>query len=193
LLVDGPNTRVRFGLGGCNELLVDLPNYTYSLNPGSPSGFSDISPALKHQIGPLPGDIDLAATVGIAVPTGNPAVSGSGYQLYLQFPWSHELGGGWGISGMLTAFWYPDDPVHHGLLQPTFVIERLVIPQADLFVEYVGGYPTHGAPSQLVNSGGAYRFTRLQQIDFHLAFGLNERAPRYVFGIGYSIRWDHGA
>ena len=39
---------------------------------------------------------------------------------------------------MLTAFWYPDDPVHHGLLQPTFVIERLVIPQADLFVEYVG-------------------------------------------------------
>lgn len=192
-LVDGPNTRVRFGLGGCNELLVDLPNYTYSLNPGSPSGFSDISPALKHQIGPLPGDIDLAATVGIAVPTGNPAVSGSGYQLYLQFPWSHELGGGWGISGMLTAFWYPDDPVHHGLLQPTFVIERLVIPQADLFVEYVGGYPTHGGPSQLVNSGGAYRFTRLQQIDFHLAFGLNERAPRYVFGIGYSIRWDHGA
>ena len=75
-LVDGPNTRVRFGLGGCNELLVDLPNYTYSLNPGSPSGFSDISPALKHQIGPLPGDIDLAATIGIAVPTGNPAVSG---------------------------------------------------------------------------------------------------------------------
>jgi hypothetical protein len=87
---------VRFGLGGCNELLVDLPNYTYSLNPGSPSGFSDISPALKHQIGPLPGDIDLAATIGIAVPTGNPAVCGLGYQLYLQFPWSHELGGGWG-------------------------------------------------------------------------------------------------
>jgi Putative MetA-pathway of phenol degradation len=189
-LVDGPNTRVRFGLGGCNEFLVDLPNYTYSLSRGSASGFSDISPAIKHQIGPLPGDIDLSATLGIALPTGNPAVSGSGYQAYLQFPWSHELGGGWEISGMVTAFWYPNDSTRRGLLQPTLVIEHQVMFYADLFVEYVGGYPTHGAPSQLLNSGGAYRFTRLQQLDFHLAFGLDERAPRYSFGIGYSIRWD---
>ena len=190
-LVDGPNTRVRFGLGGCSEFLVDLPNYTYSLTPGSLSGFSDISPALKHQIGPLPGGIDLSVTLGIALPTGNAAVSGSGYQPYLQFPWSHEFGGGWGISGMVTAFWYADDSARHGLLQPTFVIERQVMSNADLFVEYVGEYPTHGAPSQLLNSGAAYRFTRLQQLDFHLAFGLDERAPRYLFGLGYSIRWDH--
>ena len=189
-LVDGPNTRVRVGLGGCNEFLVDLPNYTRSPNPGSPSGFSDISPALKHQIGPLPGDIELSATLGIALPTGNAALSGSGYQPYLQFPWSHPFGGGWGISGMVTAFWYPENSARRGLLQPTFVIESRVTSRADLFVEYVGGYPTHGAPSQLLNSGGAYRLSRLQQLDLHLAFGLDERAPRYIFGIGYSIRWD---
>jgi hypothetical protein len=92
---------------------------------------------------------------------------------------------------MVTAFWYPDDRTRHGLLQPTLVIERQLRSNADVFVEYVGGFPTRGAPSQLLDSGGAYRFTRLQQLDFHLAGGLNDRAPRYYVGIGYSLRLDH--
>lgn len=182
--------RVRVGIGGCNEFLVDLPDYAYSRHSALPDGFSDIGPAFKHQFGRLPGDVDLSATLGIALPTGNAAVSGSGYQPYLQFPWSRKLDDRWEITGMVTTFWYPDDSARHGLLQATLVIEHEVISRADVFVEYVGEYPTRGAPSQLINSGGAYRFTRLQQLDFHLAFGFDERAPRYSFGIGYSIRWD---
>jgi len=59
-----------------------------------------------------------------------------------------------------------------------------------VFIEYVGEYPDRGKPAQSINTGGAIRITCLQQIDFHLAFGLNEQAPRYLFGVGYSIRWD---
>ena len=29
-----------------------------------------------------------------------------------------------------------------------------------------------------------------QQIDFHVGIGLNENAPVYIFGIGYSFRLD---
>jgi hypothetical protein len=53
-----------------------------------------------------------------------------------------------------------------------------------------GDYHTHGGPSYLINSGGGYRITRTQQIDFHIAMGLNDNAPSYIFGVGYSFRFD---
>jgi hypothetical protein len=48
----------------------------------------------------------------------------------------------------------------------------------------------HGGPSYLFNSGGGYRITPTQQIDFHIGIGLNDNAPAYIFGIGYSFRLD---
>jgi hypothetical protein len=59
-----------------------------------------------------------------------------------------------------------------------------------LFIEYVGDYPASGGSSQLFNSGGGYRITNTQQIDFHIGVGLNRNAPAYIFGIGYSFRVD---
>jgi len=53
-----------------------------------------------------------------------------------------------------------------------------------------GDYPNHSGPSQVINSGGAYRFTATQQIDFHAGFGPTNRAPNYFFGLGYSVRFD---
>ena len=42
----------------------------------------------------------------------------------------------------------------------------------------------------MINSGGMYRLTQTQQLDFHIAFGLNHNAPSYVLGVGYSFRLD---
>lgn len=189
-LFDGTNTRVRFGSSDCNEVLIDLPDYQYRSGGSAATGFSQLAPAVKHQFAPLLGGLQLSGTLGVGLPTGASAVAGPGYRPYLQFPWSRELEEGWSLSGMLTTFWSPADAQQHVRVEPTFVIERELRPGSDLFVEYVGEYLTHGAPAQSINTGGAYRVTRLQQIDFHLAFGLNDQAPRYVFGIGYSVRWD---
>jgi hypothetical protein len=52
--LDGPNTRFRFGIGGCTEMLVDMPDYTGGIYGHGSSGFSDVAPAIKHQFGGLP-------------------------------------------------------------------------------------------------------------------------------------------
>ena len=147
-------------------------------------------PAIKWQICPDPGKIDLSATLGAGLPTGTKAVAGPGVQPYMQFPWSWELGGGWGLSGMLTNFFTPADPINKVATETTFVIERELGKQAFAFVEYVGDYHEHGGPSYLINSGAGYRITNTQQIDFHVAIGLNDNAPSYIFGVGYSFRFD---
>jgi hypothetical protein len=35
-----------------------------------------------------------------------------------------------------------------------------------------------------------YRLSPTQQVDFHVAFGLNHNAPSYIVGLGYSFRLD---
>lgn len=188
--LDGTNSRLRFGLGGCFEILVDLPNGTHSLEGNGVSGFSDLAPALKKQIGTLPGDIELSATVGVGLPGAAQAVSGHGFQPYLQFPWSHPFGEGWEVAGMLTAFWFPRQMSDHRILESTLSLEREIGPRADLFAEFVGDYPSDTPPRQFLNFGGSYRVTPTQQIDFHTGFGLDNRVPKAFIGIGYSWRWD---
>jgi hypothetical protein len=189
-VLDGTNTRLRLGVAQCLELLVDLPNYITGLHGILPSGFGDVSPAFKWQVSPIPGKVDLSVTFGAALPTGAVAIAGPGPQPYLQFPWSADLGKGWSVSGMVTNFFIPDSVVNAYTNQSTFVLQKDLDKRSFLFVEYVGDFPAHGATAQLFNSGGGYRITDTQQIDFRLGFGLDRAAPAYIFGIGYSFRLD---
>ena len=111
-------------------------------------------------------------------------------QPYLQVPWSRELTGGWGVSGMFTTFFAPSEPKRKVAAEPTFVIEKQLGARADVFVEYVGDYRQHGGPAHLLNSGAAYRLSPTQQLDLHIGFGLNRNAPNMIFGLGYSLRLD---
>jgi hypothetical protein len=66
---DGTNSRWRLGIAPCLELLVDLPTYFSNVQGPGNSGVSDVSPALKWQISPIPGKIDLSVVFGVALPT----------------------------------------------------------------------------------------------------------------------------
>jgi hypothetical protein len=189
-IIDGTNTRWRLGIAPCLELLVDLPTYSTPVRGSGSSGFSDVSPAIKWQISPIPGKVDSSLVVGVGLPTGTVDIAGRGAQPYLQMPWSWELRSGWGVSGMLTEFFRPSDVVAPRVTEATFATEKDVTDKMSLFLEYVGDYPESASPSQLLNSGGLYRLSPTQQIDFHIAFGLNHNAPSYIVGVGYSFRFD---
>jgi hypothetical protein len=188
--IDATNTRWRLGVAPCLELLLDVPTYFANVRAPGSSGFSDVAPGIKWQVSPVPGKFDLSLVFGVALPTGAVDIAGRGAQPYLQMPWSWELHDGWGLSGMLTEFFRPAELTTKRITQATFVIEKKVTERASLFVEYVGDYPENAGPSQLLNSGGLYRLTPTQQIDFHVAFGLNHNAPNYIVGLGYSFRFD---
>jgi outer membrane putative beta-barrel porin/alpha-amylase len=188
--IDGTNTRWRLGVAPCLELLVDLPSYTGTYRGVGSSGFSDVTPGIKWQISPIPGKFDLSLVSGVALPTGSADIAGRGAQPYLQMPWSWELHDGWGINGMLTEFFRPAELTNRQITETTFSIEKKITERSDLFVEYVGDYPVNGGPILMLNSGGVYRLSKTQQVDFHIAFGLNHNAPSYIAGVGYSFRFD---
>src|SRR5215831_14473079 len=123
-IFDGTNSRWRLGIAPCFEVLIDLPNYVGALRGAGPSGFGNVAPAFKWQISPVPGKVDLSMTIGAGLPTGALGIAGPGVQPYLQFPWSVELGDGWAVTGMVTNFFTPDDPVNKYSNESTVVIEK---------------------------------------------------------------------
>jgi hypothetical protein len=171
-------------------MLVDLPDYVGGVDGHGPTGFSDVAPAIKHQFGGLPAGTNLSATVGLGLPTGARSISGSGLNPYLQFPWTQDLGDGWTGGGMISTVWLTGQPLSTTVIQPSFLIDRQVSPHSDVFAEYIGDYQTCGLPQQELNFGGSYRLTPVQQIDFHVGFGLNRSSPDYFVGLGYSLRFD---
>jgi hypothetical protein len=188
--LDGTNTRLRLGVAHCTEVLVDLPDYTRGVQGPGRAGFSDIAPAIKRQIEALPEGTSLSGVVGLALPTGAVHISGSGYGPYLQAPWSQEIADGWSVHGMLTVFWFPNEPSGGATGEVTLSIERELSARSDVFFEHIGDYRAPGMSTQLLNMGGAYRLTKNQQIDFHLGVGLNDNSPHYFVGLGYSFRFD---
>jgi hypothetical protein len=188
--IDGTNSRWRLGIAPCLEVLVDLPTYFANIKLPGRSGCSDVAPAVKWQISPAPGKVDLSMTVGVSLPTGAMDIAGRGAQPYLQFPWSWELRDGWGLSGMFTEFFRPIDLTTKRITETTFVIEKKLTDKTSVFTEYVGDYPEGTSPSQLLNSGVLYHLTPMQQLDFHFAIGLNRYSSSYIFGLGYSVRFD---
>ncbi len=185
---NGTNTRLRLGIAHCTEFLIDIPNYFGSLNGSQPSGFSNLVVSFKRQLPVLFG-FDLSATAGAGFPSGSSKISGHGHQPYIQFPWSHSVAEGWGVEGMFTLIWFPSESTRNPTFEPTLSVEREFGPSADMFVEYVGDYD-HQRPAQLLDGGGAWRFTKAQQLDFHMGFGLNSSTVDHYFGIGYSFRLD---
>jgi len=188
--IDGSNSRWRLGIAPCLEVLVDLPSYLGNLKPSGTSGFSDVAPAIKWQISPAPGKIDLSIAAGIGLPTGVVAIAGRGARPYIQLPWSWQLHGGWGVSGMFTEFFRPAELEGKHMSEATFVIEKKLTDRFSVFTEYVGDYPDGARPTQLINSGGMYQITPTQQVDFHVAFGLNRNSLNTIVGLGYSFRVD---
>jgi hypothetical protein len=188
--LDGTNTRWRLGIAPCLEFLLDVPSYVGNVHAPGSSGFTDVTPAIKWQVSPIPGKVDLSLVFGAALPTGAAEIAGRGTQPYVQLPWSWELQDGWGVSGMFTEFFRPSELTSKRITETTFAVEKKLGEKFSVFTEYVGDYPEGAVPSQLWNSGGLYRLDRNHQVDFHVAFGLNHNSPTYIVGVGYSFRLD---
>jgi hypothetical protein len=186
---DGTTSRIRLGIAHCGEILVDLPDYSISPAGAGVKGFTGIAPAGKAELQGLPGGLQIAVVAGISLPTGARSNNGQSYKPYLQIPWSQDLVDDWSLHGMLTQTWIPGQ-LSDSLFEETLSLQRDIGERLDAFVEYVGDYSNHQGPSQVLNFGGAWRFTDLQQIDFHAGFGFTKQAPNSYIGIGYSFRLD---
>jgi len=189
--VDLSESLVRVGIASCTELRIGLPNYFANLaRHASSSGFQDVSFGIKEQLGPLPGNIDLAVIIASSFPTGHRGLSSGGIDPFVKLPWSKELPRGWSIGGMQSLFWSPEDRKRNITSEATIYLERQLTKPWDVFAEYAGDYTQRGGSRQLAHFGTAYKIAATHQLDFHFGYGLSHATPNHFFAVGYSFRLD---
>lgn len=202
--VDAPETQLRLGITKTTELQVFVPQWIMvNSAPNTLSGGTDIQElGIKQQLRRNPGRFNASAVAGITLPTGNQNLSGQSVQAAFRLPYGLALDSKWSLCGMQslallngakTISWQPD-----------VLICRTLGKRAVGFIEYAGFF-THNAPQgtainvrrvvvpevNIIHFGAVYKTTKNQQIDAHCGFGMNETAPAYFFGAGYSFRFDH--
>ena len=188
---DAPQTRLRFGLSECTEFLLDLPDANVIAHGHGAWGFTDRAPGIKLQFLATSSGFTLSASVGVALPTGARAITGTGATPYLQVPWTQDLGSGWSLGGMMSLQWLTQGPSQGATVaQPSVLVDRQISDDADAFVEYIAVTEIRVQPRHLLNLGASWRFSPKQQIDVHAGAGLNNASPAVFVGIGYSWRWD---
>jgi hypothetical protein len=74
----------------------------------------------------------------------------------------------------------PGSRANHREIRPLNRPSRWSGRSVDMFVEYVGDYD-HQRPSQVLDTGGAWRFTRTQQIDFSLWLRTQQQLSGSLF------------
>ena len=191
-ILDLSESLVRIGVSRRTEVRVGVPDYLEGIGGGQvTSGFSDVSVGIKQQLGPLPGNVDLAVIVAVTAPTGHRGVTSSGFDPFLKLPWSKELTSEWSIGGMQSLFWNSERGRRNLVWEPTFYLERQLTRQLDVFAEYSGDYPQRGEAQQVAHFGFAYKLTPLSQVDLHFGLGLSHMTPNRFVGAGYSFRIDH--
>jgi hypothetical protein len=146
-----------------------------------PTGFTNLAPAVKWQISPMP-KVDLSAVVGIGLPIGTSRLVGPGSQPYVQFPWSWEISELWAVNGMFTAFVHTSDLISKEVSQSTFVLERKLGQKAAVFLEWIGEFPSNAPAGHLFNSGAIYRLSNNEQIDFASAQASTPKRPASFLG-----------
>lgn len=187
---DLPETRLRYGLRSCTELLLDLPDYTHVIGHGGTRGATDLAPGIKYQFDDLPEPFQLWAGFGVALPTGDPALSGRGPMPYAQIPASVELAEGLTLAAQYLVTFHPGDVETSPEHQASLDLEAEISDDFGVFAEYTGTYRHGQSPSNTADLGGTYRLTPSRAVDFLIGMGLNRAAPDWYFTVGYSLRFD---
>jgi hypothetical protein len=90
--LDLSESLVRYGLSDRTELRFDVPNLFFRDAGGQPvSGLSDLSFGIKQQLGPLPGNFDVAVIAALSFPTGVKNESSHGFDPFIKLPWSRPF------------------------------------------------------------------------------------------------------
>lgn len=183
-----PSVLLRAGIAECTEFALEVPTYVYARGGGH-SGFSDVTPSIKREFTDIAG-LDTAVVFGIGLPTGSSEISGRGVNPYLQFIAAKDLPAGWSLAGMLTGYSYPDQREGDQGGQISLSLGKEIAEGAQLFFEIAAdGQKNEGAVLQM-DTGGTFRLSELDQLDFRVGWGLNRNSPDFFFGLGYSIRFD---
>ena len=174
-----PNATVRYGMSHDTELQLDWVGYS-TTNSGGGDGLTDVIIGVKWRLMEPSAATQLSFLAGLSLPIGGNEVSSDSFDPRIGVAWSHASFFGTALINSVDGNYSIDNGIGYGFS----VAER-----QSMFVEHQMSIPESGSTSHQVNVGWAWLQDSDHQWDVHGSVGLNDSAPDYAIGMGYSLRF----
>lgn len=176
-----PQALLRYGWNDEVELRLTFPSMArYESNGDDDSGLSDAAIGVKIQLTDDTASTPVAFLAGLSMPTGDDGFTTDSWDPMIGVAWAHSRYFG---TASITA--YDGDYVLENGVGASFVLKNA----SSLFVEWQATFPEDGGSLQRLNGGWLWTPQNNLQWDINATLGLNDRAPDFALGGGFSYRF----
>lgn len=176
-----PQALLRFGLNDEVELRLTLPSLASYDSPGDDdSGLTDAALGVKFRLTDDNASTPVAFLAGISLPTGDDGFTTDSWDPMIGVAWSHSR-----FFGTATITRYDGDYTFENGVGASFALRNA----SSLFAEWQATFPDNGGSLQRLNAGWLWSPRNNLQWDVNTSIGLNDRAPDFALGGGFSYRF----
>jgi hypothetical protein len=176
-----PQALLRYGLNDEIEIQLALPNLAWRKFAGnSDSGMTDAAVGVKIQLTEDTASTPVAFLAGMSLPIGDNQFSTDSYDPTIGAAWAHARFFGTGLITRSNGDYYFDNGIG---------VNFAVRDDTNAYVEWQATLPENGGSVHRLNGGLLWRRQNNMQWDLNVALGLNNRAPDFSLGGGFSYRF----
>ena len=176
-----PQALLRYGWNDEVEFRITFPNLARIDRPGDDdSGLSDAAIGVKIQLTDDSASTPVAFLAGLSLPTGDDGFTTDSWDPMIGVAWAHSR-----YFGTATITGYDGDYVFENGVGANFALKN----GSSLFAEWQATLPDDGGSLQRLNGGWLWTPQNNLQWDINASLGLNDRAPDFAFGGGFSYRF----
>ncbi len=134
---------------------------------------------------------NLSIIPAISLPTGTGSKSTGDVDPEMRLAWNYSLSEKWSVYGVGLATWLSDDEGRFFQSGASLATSYQFTPRLGGYLEYYGLYPNSrdSDAQHNIDFGPLILVNDNFQIDIRVGFGLNEEAPDFQAGIGFSYRF----
>jgi hypothetical protein len=176
-----PQALLRYGMSDEVELQLSLPSLLW-LDAGNnnDSGMSDAAFGVKIRMTDDIASTSVAFLAGVSLPTGDDEFTSDSFDPRIGAAWAHSR-----YFGTATITRADGDYTFENGVGVTFALRNAT----SAFAEWQATFPDGGGSIHRLNGGWLWSPKNSMQWDVNASLGLNDRAPDFSIGGGFSYRF----
>jgi len=185
-----PNALVRIGVGRNLEFRLGFPGWTsITVNDKTESCLNDLLFEVKYQITKSDAVMPVAAILVSTIPTGDDEVSSGEMEIGLKLAAERDLSETLGLSMNIGTISVPVGDERELLSLASLALGMGINDKLGAFIEVLAEMPQNEAWQPVLDGGFTCLLSDEAQLDLYAGKGLNDHAPDFIIGAGFSIRF----
>ncbi len=187
-----PEAMLRFGLGHRSELRVGFSGWTrLSVDDVANTFINDLDLEIKYQLTKPGAEVPLGVLLVSTLPTGDDEISVGRAEYGVILAGGYDLNEFMGLGMNIGAVAENDEDERELVYSTALAMEVELNDRLAAFVEFYADIPQHETWQPLMDGGLTCMVNPVTQIDFYIGKGLNDYAPDFIIGAGFSFRFDY--